>query len=204
MKKFLLVAFVIFITINTNAQLPFSLGPKLGFNMSKLPITIKDAQSLNEKNLYGFQGGLFVRLKLKKFLIQPEVYFSMKGGKVDYTLGASSFSREVNINTIDVPLMIGYKAVDLKVFNLRLMVGPVVSFAINKSVKFSQDGVSSPSLNEGDVNNTNWAIQAGVGVDIFMITLDVRYEWGLNEIYNVNSETLKNNLLCVSLGWKIF
>lgn len=203
MKKLFLVVFIMFIATYTNAQFPISLGPKLGFNMSKIPTSKKGAQSLNESNFYGFQGGLFVRLKLKKILIQPEVYFSMKGGKVDYTLNGS-YSREVKINTIDVPLMFGYKAVDLKVFNLRLMVGPVVSFAINKSIKFTDNGTANPTVSENNFKNTNWAIQAGVGVDIFMLTLDVRYEWGLNKMYNMDSETLKNNLLCVSLGWKIF
>jgi hypothetical protein len=35
--------------------------------------------------------------------------------------------------------------------------------------------------------------------------LDVRYEWGLNDIYNPssNDQTMKSNLFIVSLGFKI-
>jgi hypothetical protein len=47
----------------------------------------------------------------------------------------------------------------------------------------------------------------GAGVDVLFLTLDVRYELGLNNLYNTPPDgtvyDLKNNLWRVSLGWKI-
>jgi hypothetical protein len=43
----------------------------------------------------------------------------------------------------------------------------------------------------------------GAGMDIFFMTLDVRYEMGVENIYNGGSEfDMKNNLFNVSLGIK--
>lgn len=51
-----------------------------------------------------------------------------------------------------------------------------------------------------------WGLNVGAGIDVLMFTLDVRYQMGLNEViekvnnFDFNS---KNNVFCVSLGWKI-
>jgi hypothetical protein len=88
------------------------------------------------------------------------------------------------------------------------MAGPMVSFVVNKSIANTEGngGITGPITN-ANINNANWYLQAGGGVDVWMLTLDVRYQVGLNKIikevgtYNYNSSS---NGWVVSLGIKFF
>ena len=91
------------------------------------------------------------------------------------------------------------------------MVGPEASFVVNSKVE--NINLTGP-LDKADLRTTNWFIQAGTGIDLLFLTLDLRYQTGLNSLisdvgnpangyttpYPVNS---KSNLFVVSLGFKI-
>ena len=83
--------------------------------------------------------------------------------------------------------MIGYNIVDNALFKFRAMAGPV--------------GVHA-DLGKTDLNTIMWNIQAGLGIDLWKITLDVRYEFGLNELNKGATEQTKSNSYMVSLGLK--
>jgi hypothetical protein len=83
------------------------------------------------------------------------------------------------------------------------MAGPTANFIVSK--QFSGDEVIQ-TLEDSDFKSIAWGMDAGAGVDLWFLAIDVRYEWGLNDIYNppVNDETMKSNVFIVSLGFKIF
>lgn len=207
MKKLLLTIGIISISTCLFSQIPVTFGPKIGLNISKLPTQITNTQNLKATNIYGLNAGLFLRISIKKFYIQPEAYFSMKGGNVSYDSLTWHGTKKIKLNTIDIPLLIGFKAVDAKIFNFRIMAGPVLSIPLNKTVSqtFTLDNLSHPAntVNENSFKNSLWAIQAGIGLDLLMFTFDFRYEWGLTKIYDQNDIRFKNNMFYLSLGWKI-
>lgn len=176
----------------------FTIGPKVGFNASKLSTNL-DTVSSNFKS--GFQIGLFVRIG-KKLYVQPELYYTTQGGVFESNL--NNWQQKVNIGSLDLPLLVGFKMLNAKVVNLRILAGPMASFVVNKSVKDAEGPVGP--IKNADLNSINWAIQAGAGLDVLFMTLDVRYQIGLNnlikEIGNaaINS---KNNVWVISLGFKI-
>lgn len=65
-------------------------------------------------------------------------------------------------------------------------------------------------LTSSSINSINWYIQAGLGIDLWMFTFDVRYQGGLNDVissveqgkqtWNFDS---RNNVFQLSLGFKI-
>ena len=201
MKKLFISIIIISFSSGVFAQMPITFGPKVGMNISKLTTQIKNVTQLENSNIYGVNAGLFLRISIKKFYIQPEVYFSMKGGKMNYIDSLIQRNKSIKLNTVDIPLLIGLKAFDAKIFNLRIMAGPVLSIPLNKTV--SETFNPSHSINESSFKNSLWAIQAGIGLDLFMFTFDFRYEWGLTKIYDKNDIRFKNNLFYLSLGWKI-
>jgi hypothetical protein len=82
---------------------------------------------------------------------------------------------------------------------------------VNSKVKDINDSIGP--ITSSDINKVNWYGQAGTGIDILFMTLDLRYQFGLNTVINdvtsagttpttypINS---KNNLFLVSLGFKI-
>ena len=203
MKKILVTLVIAIISNCLIAQSPITFGPKVGLNISKLPAHISNVTNLNSSNLYGVNAGLFLRFSFSKFYIQPEAYFSMKGGEIGYDSISDHGIKKVKLNTLDIPIIIGLKAFDAKVFNLRVMGGPVLSIPVYKSVSETFNNNPSHTINQDSFKSSLWGIQAGLGIDLFMFTFDFRYEWGLSKIYDQNNMSFKNNMFCLSLGWKI-
>jgi hypothetical protein len=89
---------------------------------------------------------------------------------------------------------------DLKAVNVRVMAGPVASFVIDKNLTAEN---WDETINEDDFKNMNWGLQFGAGVDVLFLTLDLRYEIGLNDVSKLETFSLKNNMFTVGLGWMI-
>ncbi|MFO8129196.1 MAG: porin family protein [Bacteroidales bacterium] len=195
MKKTILCIFALFVITTGYSQIKgLTLGPKVGVNFSKISTNI---DTLQDNMRPGFEVGAFVRIG-NKLYFQPEAMFKTKGGKLDRE--GTDFDYKVKLRTVDIPLMVGFRLINLKVANLRIMGGPVASFLLNKEVSTDD---KSEGLNEDDFKDVNWGLQVGAGVDVLMLTLDLRYEFGLNDVYKVNDMDFKNNLFSIALGWKI-
>jgi hypothetical protein len=178
-----------------------SLGPKIGFNTSKLTVDASDISS-DLKNSFNF--GVFLRVG-KKFYLQPEVNWMTRGSvfKKPAMDNLSPVEQEIDLKTIEIPVLVGWRLINLGVANIRVMAGPSASIVVDKSVE-TKKGVEI--LKDSDINDMIWGLNVGAGIDVLMFTLDVRYQMGLNEViekvnnFDFNS---KNNVFCVSLGWKI-
>ena len=214
MKKIIFFLSFLFISSMAFSQLGF--GFKGAFTMSNLTTDVSD---YTEAAKAGYQLGAFVRIG-DKLHLQPEVYFAMRGGDLsaDLTdpldpLNTVELKQGMTLNTIDIPVLVGYKIFDPPTLNVRLQAGPVLSMVMNKKFDVTLDGVEVPEETtknlENEFKDANWGLQFGAGVDFLFLTVDVRYELGLNDIYeksdatNVDYGSLKNNMFVVSVGWKI-
>jgi len=85
------------------------------------------------------------------------------------------------------------------------MTGPTAGFVTNKNITVENLNDFLPSAE--NFKDIMWAYQLGAGVDILFLSLDVRYEWGLNNIYEAPSGAepynVKTNLWQVTLGFKL-
>jgi len=195
MKRAILLTVLIFLAGATFAQ--FTIGPKVGFTMSKLKTNFED---VTEEVKTGFQFGAFARFG-KKLYVQPELMYVTKGGIIKEDLT----SYKVNLSTIQIPVLVGFKLINLGPVNIRIMGGPAISFVTNKEVTLSGQELGD-AVNDNHIKDGIWSFHMGAGVDVLMFTLDVRYEWGLNNIWDpLDGYTydMKNNLWNISLGWMI-
>ncbi|MFI5172300.1 MAG: outer membrane beta-barrel protein [Chitinophagales bacterium] len=205
MKKLMLVL-ALCIGLKSYAQ-SFEVGVKGGVNYSQsvvLDVVGADGVDMddieNEKGM-GLVFGGYVRGTFGKFIFQPELLFSEDQSSVvladanpeNFDLGDIL---SINIDKIDVPLLVGYKA-----FNrIRLMAGPVVSNIRSSS--------SDPLFSFSDLSI---GYQAGIGFDIERLVFDARYEGNLskfenyietdNGIIQVDSRT---NIFQFTVGYKLF
>ncbi|MBT3243912.1 MAG: PorT family protein [Bacteroidetes bacterium] len=212
MKKIVQIFVIALLPMGLFAQGPISFGPKIGWNTTQLSTDYHDY--VNQlKN--GFQGGLFFSIYMDKIYVQPEVYFSLKRGLLDTTIGDPSdpygslnVSQSISLTTIDIPMLLGYKLLDLKLARLRVWGGPVASYVINKSYELSLNGLdNSEMITKEDFKDATWGFQLGAGVDLLFLTFDVGYEFGLENFMRVSSLddfSLKNNLFYCSIGWRLF
>src|ERR1035437_6638078 len=138
MKKFIIAAVLLLIVSFTYAQ--FNFGIKAGYNsslsFSNVNSVVTGAYNLDNVKAEvwnNFQAGVFARIGFNKVYFQPELLYSIQ--KKDYTLTLNdavnknvSVDKLVNISTVDVPLLLGYKILDLKILNVRAFAGPKLRF----------------------------------------------------------------------------
>lgn len=202
MKKLTVLFLAMLLSGGLFAQMP-NFGIKAGATASSLNTSDLSA-NYNSDNLWGYQLGAFMRLNAGKLYVQPEVVYNHRSTQLFEE--ASMQEVTFKVGTIDVPLLLGFKVLDAKVFNLRAFVGPEVSFATdNQEINYPTGMKSSAiSIGEYDFNKTSWYMQAGVGVDLLFLTFDIRYEKGLNDFINdyQNDGSFKNNVWVFSLGLK--
>ena len=222
MKKFLLVAALLLSVSITYAQ--FNFGIKAGYtssigtkNLSSVTSGDYNLNNVSSELSNGFHAGVFARFGFSKMYFQPEFLYTM-GKKTDQisfletpNSVATIFNKNVTVSTLDVPLLLGYKLLDLKVMNLRVFAGPKLRFNAGSSLDYKAlTEVSSVTVAKlkSDVKAAQLGLEAGVGVDVLMFTLDARYNL-IGDMYHtkLNDLTIDKipaNTFVISLGWKFF
>ncbi|MNK31893.1 hypothetical protein D3C87_782250 [compost metagenome] len=195
MKKILPALLLICGSVATaQAQLlpGFEVGVKGGLNFSKLK---SDGKYFNSDTKAGYQAGLYGRVGVLGFHIQPEVYLTGKNTKVTNPDGQST---DVKFTTVDVPVLLG-KRFGLGPIGARIQTGPIFSFKVDDK----QDKVID-QLNPNNYKKSGTAWAFGVGADISSLRVDVRYEMGLNKVNNESQANPKINMWSIGLGYRLF
>jgi len=149
------------------------------------------------ETINGYQFGAFARLNMGRFYFQPEAYYNSKGGEYIDKVSPATIN-SFNLKTVDVPALLGFKIIEQKAFNLRILAGPAFSFLTNKSVK--------GQLTRDNLENSFFEWHYGVGADFLFMTLDVRkvsYSKDFYQTPDFNFDS-KNGTFVISLGVKLF
>ena len=155
------------------------LGVMGGLSTSDIPandLIILDQDGLETFKLsaeqadYGFHFGLFLRGEIGKFYLEPSLIFNSNNihYRIEDLNGDQTFSLVKNetYQYLDLPLIMGFK------FGfLRLGAGPVGHVFIDSSSELFDIGGYRQKFEQ-----TTWGWQANVGLDIWFIRLDLKYE----------------------------
>ena len=192
MRKLLITGWFLLLAVSLLAQVKFDLGLKAGINFSKISFDIQDyaAESVTKSHF-----GAFTRIGYGRIFLQPEFYFSGKGG--DVTSDLISTVTSFDYKTMDIPVLLGFRLIKGKTIGLHLVAGPVFSNITSKDVK------GSSVVDNKFYKNNYMGIQYGLGVDIWFITLDARMENGLGDFYSQPEASGKNQTFMLSVGFKI-
>jgi hypothetical protein len=219
MKRTILTLAALLVTwLFANAQ--FNFGIKGGYNSSLNLDNISTVESgtydLNDVKgelANGFHGGVFARLGIGKIYIQPEVLYGLQ--KKQFTFGIQNainpsslteVENYVTFSTVDIPVLIGYKIVDAKLFNLRAFAGPKFRMNAGSSFEF-KTVVNGATFDKdqiyGELKNSSVGLELGAGIDVLMFTLDGRLSV-INDMYTASWQSKPNltSNFVVSLGWK--
>lgn len=222
MKKILIALTLMAFTLSTFAQ-TFNLGLKASINSQKITTdsykgisgyTFTDFKSDAKM---GYNIGAFARLGGNKLYLQPELLYSIRKGNTNLNLTASTgglatgaYTQSFDVKSIQVPLLLGYKLIDLKLASVRVFTGPAMSVILNNSqISLTSSGGSTVSSNLYDpktFKNNVWDWQLGGGVDVGPLVFDVRYSWGITNVSDGDPTKIgfvnKGNVLTFSLGYK--
>jgi hypothetical protein len=195
---------VIFIVIFLSAEFSMGqtvLGFRIGYNGNNLTSGI---DSITSKFTSGFQTGVFMRIG-KRIYFGPEVLYTYSGANLTNEGSASDiiWKEKIGIGSLDIPLLFGLNIIRSQMFKWRLELGPVASFTTN--TKITNVSYAEGPITSGDINSTQWRLMAGTGIDLWFLTLDIRYQYAFNtlisDVQNYSFDT-KNSIINISLGFK--
>ena len=203
MKKNILGFILIFASVTGYSQVTtalavakfiptFQFGIKGGVNLS----TLSTSGNFSSENQAGYLFGVYAKVgKLIQF--QPEIYITGKNVKL---VSSTGLENTVKFTSIDVPLLIT-KNWGLVGIGVHVNAGPVISFVVDKNQSLSG---AYDKITKLEYGNQALAIQIGGGIDIQGLTIDLRYERGLNKLSKDDYPDTKINMFNVSLGIKVY
>lgn len=190
MKKLILVLIASFFLVQVaDAQL-FSWGVKGGLGFSSVKITditgIQEGSDVYDlvtgESVMGYHLGVQTRIKIAMIYVQPELYWNAGGGTVKQVVdGGATELLKVKFNRIDIPVLAG-----VKLGPVRLNIGPMASLVVGEESDLT---ILHPDL-EMYKNSLTWAWQGGIGVDVWKLSVDIRYEGPLSDLSSVIPDDL--------------
>lgn len=197
-KTIILTLSICLFTIGTaSAQIipSFAFGVKGGLNYSTFPSN----GIFNNSNRAGYLAGVWARVGGLGFNFQPELYVT--GKNINVKADNTSVENKAKFTSIDVPLLVGGKIGALGLGG-RFYGGPVFSFTVNKDQSIGNAVSDATALRYKDAN---YGFQIGAGVDISSLSIDLRYEGGLNKIgYGDGNSHTRVNVFSLALAYKLF
>lgn len=169
----------------------FEFGPKAGAQITG--IKNFDTTTIDKKISFLYQGGIFTRFNYKKFSIQPEFIYQVKGGTFKTPQAKQSYKY------FSTPILFG--VTPLK--GIYFETGPEFSWALNQG--FKKDGVTI--YGPDAATDKSWIIGTRINMlDMFsLVSLNIRYTYGLTNVSKSKSGVtpldLRNRALQVTFSY---
>lgn len=186
MKKLFCIVAAIIILSTAKAQ-ETHFGVKAGVNIASAEV--EDGDDLNSK--VGLHIGGLAHIHISQhFALQPELVFSMQGGKAE-----DNDDVKLKLNYINVPVLAQYMIND----GFRLQTGPQLGFLVGAESK-----VGDVEVDQKDNYSTidfSWTFGAGY---LFPsgFGVDARYNHGISNISDVNAVEVRNRVFQFGLFYQ--
>ncbi|MBT1700202.1 outer membrane beta-barrel protein [Fulvivirgaceae bacterium PWU4] len=173
-----------------SAQAAF--GLKGGVNLTSLKLDDPDA-SYDSRT--GFHAGIFMRGRVDKVAIQPEVLLFTQRGEGTFSLGKV----EESFTYLSIPVILKFYPIG----GLNIQAGPQFGFLLDGERKYQNAFGSIKEDIKDSYKSSDVSISLGGGYDFgFGLGLDVRYNIGVKDINDeVNGDPAKSRIFLISLGW---
>ncbi|WP_103865135.1 porin family protein [Aquimarina sp. I32.4] len=180
-KLFLLAIAIIGFSVSSNAQ-DIKFGFKGGLNFATLN---GDNLQGNPDGRTGYHIGAVAQIGLaEKFALQPELLYSAQGVK------------DGDIDYINVPVLLKYKFA--KIFSVEA--GPQFGFVVNDNL----DKAFGTTIVDIKAKNFDLSGAVGAGVEFGPFFGQLRYNFGVTNVFDVDNFDSKNSNFQVSVGYYIF
>lgn len=151
----------------SKAQVEFSGGLLGGVTFGNVDIDDGGAGlngSIKGDNIYGFEGGLYAKLKVGPFYGRPELLYDYRRGQVNYSDNNGSQSEDFSVHKIEVPVLIGLHIIG----PLNIEAGPVYNYLMTVTEDYNSNNVSLGR------NGIGW--RAGAVLEIESLLLSLHYQ----------------------------
>ena len=194
MKTFLLSILIILFSLTANAQkidlAKLKIGGFVGTNLSTYAVQTAEPETSAR---FGYQFGAYFRYGGRLYL-QSGLSWYRVSVRLSEALPTFNEGR-VGVNLVQLPLLAGLNVYrdEQKGRTFRIQAGPAASILT---------GVNENDLQRSgdDFTNLWFSALAGVGVDVWILTLDAGYQWGLNDAFSRAVEEGNHRMATFSLG----
>jgi hypothetical protein len=208
-KSFAIISFLMIANIfPLNAQ---RFGLKFAFSKPDLSSKF-DFKQDNTQIYQGYQFGIYGRSDSRIYL-QPEIYYHKKQayyfnkpGTPGFIPTDSIFSQNITLHTINIPLVLGLNIIKLENFNIHIFGGVQSSVVVDKTIKSDEQFHYKP-ITQDNIENISVSWFYGGGIDIYFISLDVRYYTQTVDLVAPTgnlSFTSPKNFYTFNIGLKLF
>jgi hypothetical protein len=180
MKRFFLTLLIgLTVNINLIAQLPaarLEAGTRLGVSRGVLTTNIPNF--FEGPIQTGFTTGLFGRVTIFGFYVQPEIMFAQRPGKFE-DINSPDKNFRTGLNYADMNVVVGYRFLSV----LRLSLGTSYSMLVRQSLV--KVGDNAPDVPEGAFQPSVFFLQYGAGIDLGKFCVDLRRDINLTQMGRV-------------------
>lgn len=190
MKKVLLTFFTI-ATFAISASAQVSIGAKAGLNFANWGGDAEDTDIRTSIHLGGYLNYAFS----ENLSIQPELLYNSVGTK--YSEDEMDVTNKLNY--ISVPVMLIY---DFGTINVQA--GPQLGFLASAKAKYEFDGESETEDIKDAFKGTDFSFNIGLGASFDKLNVSARYSLGLANVIDADEVDVKNNVIQLSVGYRLF
>jgi hypothetical protein len=172
---FFFILFALLVGMSNQSLVAQSMGKagiKGGFNASKIYID----NTIDGNALIGFHAGVYGQfLSSKIFAIQPELLFSTKGYKAQYTEPANQ-EIKYKLNYLDLPVLAVIKLGDAGEIHL----GGYASYLLSATISYDPNlttGINK--ISKDDLKSYDYGLSGGLGINFGNFQIGARYNFGL-------------------------
>ncbi len=193
MDRFIRVTLLLsFLTVaSADAQVAF--GIKGGLNLTTLDV--KDPE-LSYESRTGYHAGIFLRSRMDKVAIQPELLLFTQQGNLESSFFGTA--RE-SFTYLSIPVILKFYPVG----GLNIQLGPQFGFLIDGEREYDNFLSSGTEDITDHYKKSDVSVSVGGGYDFgFGLGLDVRYNIGVKDINDAaDGQEARSRIFLLSLGW---
>ncbi len=196
MRKLLFaITAIAFFTVSAKAQTT-SFGLKAGMTAANMKFS-GSGMSVSMKSKIGYYAGAFADIGVSdQFSVQPELFYSLLGSKIDVNSGEGSVTGTEDLGYINLPVLLKYNKEGFSAF-----LGPQISYLL--SAKSKSGGQTTDD--KSNLKSTDFSGVIGAGYTLTNgFGFDARYQLGLSDIAksSAGEGTVKNSAFMVGIHYR--
>lgn len=206
MKNATLLLVLLMTSAVSQAQI-FQLGPRFGVSSSNLKVdqvTNANLQTISQSDArLGFHAGLYSRVMVLGFYVQPELLFTSTSSEIAITSASGTTISQMSFAKLDVPVMVGKRFFRVA----RINAGPVFSTLLKADAR--QGNITEDISSQ--YKSASVGFQIGVGVDLWKLNADIKYEGSfsaLSDNLSIGGQSFaastRPRQFILSVGWRLF
>lgn len=191
---------------DSSTPFDFEMGAKVGVNLAKVTGTSnRDGSmvSVSVSETTGVIAGPFMSFGLGRLALEPEVLFTEKGFQ-ESAGGPAPFTIVHHLNYVEVPVLLKVWLIPVGAVRPYLAAGPALSYLLSAKSRVEQSGSSTTINMRSTFSSYDYAavLDAGLAWSVGpgVLSADVRYTLGLDNVAQTAGVNTKNSVLSILLG----